>query len=48
MRKVVLENGQGLLEYALIFMFVVVIVVVLVYILGPGIGNMYSQVIPGL
>ena len=48
MRKVALESGQGLLEYALIFTFIVVVVVVLVYVLGPGVGNMYSQVIVGL
>jgi Flp pilus assembly pilin Flp len=48
MQRVTLESGQGLLEYALIFTFIVVIVIVLVYVLGPGIGNMYSQVIVGL
>jgi pilus assembly protein Flp/PilA len=48
MRKAALESGQGLVEYALIFMVIVIIVVVLVYFLGPGVGNMYSQVVQGL
>ena len=48
MRKVALENGQGLLEYALIFTFVVVVIVAVVYFFGPGIGSMYSQVVLGI
>jgi Flp pilus assembly pilin Flp len=39
------NQGQGLLEYALIISLVVVIVIVLVYLIGPQIGNMYSDVI---
>ncbi|MAT44588.1 MAG: pilus assembly protein [Anaerolineaceae bacterium] len=39
------EQGQGLLEYALIISLVVVIVIVLVYLIGPQVGNMYSDVI---
>jgi pilus assembly protein Flp/PilA len=48
MRKAALESGQGLLEYALIFMLVVIIILVAAYFLGPGVGNMYSQVVPNL
>ncbi len=48
MRKIALENGQGLLEYALIITFIVLVVLVVLYFLGPGIGNMYSQVVTGI
>lgn len=42
------ESGQGLVEYALIFILVVVIVIVLVYIFGGAVGNMYSNVIDNI
>lgn len=42
------ENGQGMVEYALIFVLVVLVVIVVVYIMGPSIGDMYSQVITEL
>ena len=38
------ERGQGLVEYALILMFVFLVVIILLYYLGPAIGNMYSTV----
>lgn len=40
------ELGQGLVEYALIIMLVVIIVVVVLAILGPAIGNVFSNLIP--
>ncbi|PKO18339.1 MAG: pilus assembly protein [Chloroflexi bacterium HGW-Chloroflexi-10] len=39
------ERGQGLLEYALIIILVAVIVIVILALLGPGIGNMFSNII---
>ena len=48
MRKVATNSGQGLLEYALILTFIVVVVIAVVYFFGPGVGNMYSQVVPGI
>jgi pilus assembly protein Flp/PilA len=36
--------GQGLVEYALILGLVVIIVVVVVTLLGPQVGNMFSEV----
>ncbi|MCB9419329.1 MAG: pilus assembly protein [Ardenticatenaceae bacterium] len=39
--------GQGLVEYALILGLVVIIVVVVVSLLGPQVGNMFSQVTGG-
>jgi Flp pilus assembly pilin Flp len=42
------EDGQGLVEYALIIAFVVIVVLVLLILLGPSIGSMYSNVIASL
>ena len=39
------EKGQGLVEYALIFGLVALIVIVVLAILGPAVGNMYSNII---
>jgi pilus assembly protein Flp/PilA len=39
------QSGQGLVEYALIFAFVVLVVIVLLYLFGPAVGNMYSEII---
>jgi pilus assembly protein Flp/PilA len=38
------EKGQGLVEYALILVLVFLVVLVVLVILGPSIGNMYSNV----
>lgn len=40
------EGGQGLVEYALILILVAVVVVIILALLGPAVGNMFSQVIP--
>ncbi len=40
------QTGQGLVEYALIISFVVIIVIVILALLGPAVGNMFSQIIP--
>jgi len=40
------EPGQGLIEYALILMLVALIVIVALALLGPAIGNMFSNLIP--
>lgn len=42
------EEGQGLVEYALILVLVAVVVIVILAILGPVIGNAFSTVINGL
>jgi pilus assembly protein Flp/PilA len=39
-------KGQGLLEYALILMLVALIVIVILALLGPAVGNMYSNIVP--
>ncbi len=43
-----IEYGQGLVEYGMILVLVAVIVIVVVFLLGPGIGNMFSQVVSGI
>lgn len=40
------EKGQGLLEYALIISLVAIIVIVILALLGPAVGNMFSNLIP--
>ena len=40
-------EGQGLAEYAVILVFVAVVVMVIVAVLGPQVGNMYSQISSG-
>ncbi len=39
------EEGQGLVEYALILVLVAVVVIVILAILGPLIGNVFSDII---
>ena len=38
------EDGQGLVEYSLILTLIAVVVVVVLVILGPDVGNVFSQV----
>ena len=39
------ELGQGLVEYALILAFVALVVIVTLILLGPSIGNVFSNLI---
>ncbi len=39
------EEGQGLVEYALILVLVSVVVLVILTLLGPAIGNTFSNVV---
>jgi pilus assembly protein Flp/PilA len=39
------EQGQGLVEYALILVMVAIIVIVILAVIGPSVGNVFSQVI---
>ncbi|HEY6041229.1 MAG TPA: Flp family type IVb pilin [Anaerolineae bacterium] len=41
------EEGQGLVEYALILVLVAVVVVAILAILGPQIGNIFSRITNG-
>lgn len=42
------EEGQGLVEYALILVLVAVVVIVLLGLLGPAIGNIFSNIMSAL
>jgi pilus assembly protein Flp/PilA len=40
------EEGQGLIEYALVLALIAVVVILILILLGPQIGNLFSQVVP--
>ncbi|MCJ7667908.1 MAG: pilus assembly protein [Anaerolineae bacterium] len=42
------EEGQGLVEYALILVLVALIVIAILMVLGPQIGNVFSRITSGL
>ena len=42
------ESGQGLVEYALVLVLVAVVVIAILTLLGPQIGNVFSQITCGL
>ena len=42
------EKGQSLLEYGLIIILVAIIVIIVIYLFGPAIGNMYSNIIQSI
>jgi pilus assembly protein Flp/PilA len=39
------EGGQGLVEYALILVLVAVVVIIILNVLGPAIGNIFSNIL---
>lgn len=42
------EQGQGLVEYALILVLVSIVVIVVLALLGPAIGNIFSTIMANL
>lgn len=42
------EDGQGLVEYALILVLVAIVVIAILALLGPQIGNVFSQIVDAL
>lgn len=42
------EEGQGLVEYALIILFIAIVVVAVLLIFGPEIGDLYSTIVNSL
>ena len=42
------EEGQGLVEYALILVLVAIVVIVILAVLGPAIGKIFSQIVTSL
>ena len=45
MRNLHTEKGQGLVEYALVLVLIAVVVAAVMSIIGPTIGNIFSQVV---
>ncbi|MEZ4645192.1 MAG: Flp family type IVb pilin [Chloroflexota bacterium] len=42
------EQGQGLVEYALVLVLVAVVIIAILTLLGPQIGNVFSKITSGL
>ena len=42
------EDGQGLVEYALILVLVAIVVIAILAILGPQIGAVFSEIVEAL
>ncbi len=42
------QNGQGLVEYALILVLVAMIVIGVLMLLGPIIGNVFSNLVASI
>ena len=42
------EDGQGLVEYALIILLVALVVIIILALIGPQLGNVFSQVVSSL
>jgi pilus assembly protein Flp/PilA len=39
------QKGQGLVEYALILVLVAIVIIIILSVLGPAIGNVFSQIV---
>ncbi len=42
------EKGQGLVEYALILVLVAIVVIAVLALLGPAIGNVFSNIMTNI
>ena len=42
------EEGQGLVEYALILVLIAVVVIAILVILGPVIANVFSTIVANM
>jgi pilus assembly protein Flp/PilA len=42
------EKGQGLVEYALILVLVAIVVIAILLLLGPIVGNVFSNIVTNL
>ncbi|MBN1439570.1 MAG: Flp family type IVb pilin [Anaerolineales bacterium] len=48
MLKKLQKKGQGLVEYALILVLVAIVIIIILSVLGPAIGNVFSQIISAI
>ncbi|MGD8624931.1 MAG: Flp family type IVb pilin [Anaerolineae bacterium] len=39
------EEGQGLVEYALILVLIAIVVIAILVLVGPAIGNVFSTIV---
>jgi pilus assembly protein Flp/PilA len=39
------EEGQGLVEYALILVLIAIVVIAILLLLGPAVGNVFSTIV---
>jgi pilus assembly protein Flp/PilA len=42
------EEGQGLVEYALILVLVAIVVIAILLLVGPAVGNVFSKIVSAL
>lgn len=42
------EEGQGLVEYALILVLVAIVVIAILLLVGPVVGNVFSEIVQAL
>ena len=42
------EEGQGMVEYALILVLVAIVVIVILTLLGPAIAGVFSQIVSAI
>ena len=42
------EKGQGLAEYALILVLVAIVVIAILLLLGPTVGNVFSEIVENI
>lgn len=42
------EEGQGLVEYALILVLVAIVVIAILLLVGPAIGNVFSVIVSAI
>jgi len=42
------EEGQGLVEYALILVLVAIVVIAILLLLGPAIGDVFSTIVDAI
>ncbi len=42
------EEGQGLVEYALILVLIAVVVIAILTILGPAVANVFSTIVAAI
>jgi pilus assembly protein Flp/PilA len=42
------EEGQGLVEYALILVLIAIVVIAVLLLVGPAVGNVFSMILSNI